>query len=202
VAKKDMNPRTCIVSREELLPDEMIRFVLDPQTRVVPDLKRKLPGRGVWIKLNRTLVEQAVSKGYFARGFKNKVVAEDILPQLVDDLMQAAVLNTLAMAKKAGLVVPGQAKAELAIRSGESGLLFSASDAGADGAKKLTSAVKSQKLYEGMDIPVFAGFTSDQLDQAIGGTNVMHVAVLTGGMTVSLINLVERLMRYRGSSDA
>ena len=41
--------RTCIVTRVERPPEEMIRFVLAPHGTVTPDLKRKLPGRGVWI---------------------------------------------------------------------------------------------------------------------------------------------------------
>jgi len=37
--------RTCVVSRKPAAETELIRFVLDPEGRVVADLKRRLPGR-------------------------------------------------------------------------------------------------------------------------------------------------------------
>ena len=37
--------RMCAVCREVRPVDELIRFVLSPEGAVVPDLKRKLPGR-------------------------------------------------------------------------------------------------------------------------------------------------------------
>ena len=41
--------RRCIVTRAERSPNDLIRFVVDPQGAVVPDVARKLPGRGVWV---------------------------------------------------------------------------------------------------------------------------------------------------------
>ena len=41
--------RLCAVSRAELPPDELIRFVAGPDGAIVPDLARRLPGRGVWV---------------------------------------------------------------------------------------------------------------------------------------------------------
>ena len=41
--------RTCIVTRAVKPVAELIRFVLGPDDQVVPDLKHKLPGRGVWV---------------------------------------------------------------------------------------------------------------------------------------------------------
>ena len=38
--------RTCIVTRETQPVDALIRFVVAPDGAVVPDLRRRLPGRG------------------------------------------------------------------------------------------------------------------------------------------------------------
>ena len=38
--------RTCVVSGEKGPPEAMLRFVLSGAGEVVPDLRRKLPGRG------------------------------------------------------------------------------------------------------------------------------------------------------------
>ena len=52
--------------------DELIRFVVGPDG-VVPDLKRKLPGRGLWITAERAALKDAVTRNVFARGFKREV---------------------------------------------------------------------------------------------------------------------------------
>ena len=44
----------------------MIRFVIGPDG-VVPDLKRKLPGRGIWITATRAALSDAVARKVFAR---------------------------------------------------------------------------------------------------------------------------------------
>ena len=58
-----MAERTCIVTRETKDTSELIRFVKGPDGSVVPDLKRKLPGRGVWVSGNKSCVAKAVSTG-------------------------------------------------------------------------------------------------------------------------------------------
>jgi predicted RNA-binding protein YlxR (DUF448 family) len=61
LAGYDVNGRMCIATRESGSPDELIRFVAAPDGTVVPDLKRTLPGRGCWVKIDRSLVERAVA---------------------------------------------------------------------------------------------------------------------------------------------
>ena len=47
-AQKDGPERSCVVTRTVKAPDDLIRFVAGPDGMLVPDLRRKLPGRGVW----------------------------------------------------------------------------------------------------------------------------------------------------------
>ncbi len=195
-----MNPRTCIVTRAEKSPDQMIRFVVGPENQVFPDLKRKLPGRGVWVTATRKVLKEAVSKKLFARGFKDKVQADENLPQLVEDLLRQTALQALAMAKKAGLVATGQAKAEAMIRDGASLALLQASDAGTDGVKKLAAALKAQKVYEEREIMLINEFTSEELDKTLNGTNTMYVALLKGGASKKLVKLMNRLMNYKAQA--
>ena len=51
----------------------MIRFVVGPAGEAVPDIKRKLPGRGIWVTATRAAIEEAVKRNVFARGFKRDV---------------------------------------------------------------------------------------------------------------------------------
>ena len=62
--------RRCIVTRQALEKPAMIRFVLDPDGRVVPDLKEKLPGRGLWVTADRAILAQAAAKNAFAKAAK------------------------------------------------------------------------------------------------------------------------------------
>ncbi len=45
--------RTCALTRELKPVAEMIRFVVGPAGDAVPDVKRKLPGRGIWVTATR-----------------------------------------------------------------------------------------------------------------------------------------------------
>ena len=65
--------RMCAVSRQVRPVDELIRFVVAPTGEVVPDLKRKLPGRGLWVSASRAAVAEAVRRKAFGRGFKREV---------------------------------------------------------------------------------------------------------------------------------
>lgn len=72
--KSEPTERQCAVTREVQPVSALIRFVLDPQGEVVPDLKRVLPGRGVWITATKEVVAVAEKdrKKVFGRGFKGK----------------------------------------------------------------------------------------------------------------------------------
>ena len=48
------------VARATEPPDELIRFVRGPDGQIVPDLARRLPGRGVWVDATRESVAAAV----------------------------------------------------------------------------------------------------------------------------------------------
>ena len=49
--------RRCIVTRQALEKPAMIRFVIDPDGQVTPDLKERLPGRGLWVTATRDALD-------------------------------------------------------------------------------------------------------------------------------------------------
>jgi predicted RNA-binding protein YlxR (DUF448 family) len=110
--------RLCVVTREVKPPDEMIRFVVGPDRAVVADLKRKLPGRGVWVTASRECLAAAAKRGVFARAFGADVTVAADLPDQVQGLLERAFLDGLAIARKAGEVVSGHAKVEAAAEEG------------------------------------------------------------------------------------
>jgi hypothetical protein len=195
-----MNDRTCIVSRERREPDELIRFVVAPDGTVVPDLKRKLPGRGCWVSADRLHVEKAVAKNLFARAFKRQVGVPPALADMVDGLLAQSALGAVGLARKAGAVALGAAKVDNAVRSGEALLVLHATDASPDGVRKVTQARRATAHLGGPEIRAYKLFSEAELGLALGGTNVIHAAVLAQEAGRAAARRVAALDRYRGGS--
>ena len=175
-----------------------MRFVLDPEKRVVADLKRKLPGRGVWITATRDAVAKAVRQKVFARGFRQTVSVDEDLAETVEVLLRRAALQDLALANKAGCVVAGFAKVEKALTGGKPIVLLHASDAADDGRRKLDRrAGRLAQTADGM-APVMC-FASAEVSAALGRTNVMHAAIADGGAGQKFLWSVERFRQYVGT---
>ena len=188
-----LNPRTCIVTREELAPEQMIRFVLDLENCVVPDLRRKLPGRGVWVSAKRASIVEGVKKGAFARGFKRAVTVDPELPDLVGRLLKAQATSALGIAKKAGLVVSGFSKVEAALQKEDIALMIHARDASKDSTGKLARMAEAMEQEYQTDSETWSG---EELDSAIGGLNVTHLVVIHGGASQALASAMLRLNNY------
>jgi predicted RNA-binding protein YlxR (DUF448 family) len=195
--------RMCAVSREVRPVDELIRFVLSPQGEVVPDLKRKLPGRGLWIAASRARVAEAVRRNQFSRGFKADVRAARTLPADTENLLVRSAVEALAMAAKAGQVVSGFAKVEEALGGGQATALIHASDGAADGIRKLDAKVRQRGGNHGESppFPVVTALTSAELDLALGRANVIHAALLAGPAGKTFLSRSQILVRYRMADD-
>jgi predicted RNA-binding protein YlxR (DUF448 family) len=189
--------RTCALSRELKPVSQMIRFVVGPAGEAVPDLKRKLPGRGIWIDATRTAIEEAVKRNVFARGFKRDVKASRELPAQTERLLESAALDALAIAGKAGLVVGGFAKVEATLGRDGVRALIHASDAALDGKRKLEGALHRNNDGKSRKIATIEIFTGMQLDLALNRPNVVHAALLAGPGSETFLARAARLARYR-----
>lgn len=199
--RREMNDRTCIVTRMHREADDLIRFVAAPDGTVVADLKRKLPGRGCWVSADRRTVDEAVRKKLFARALKAGVTASEDLGASVDRLLATAALGSLGLARKAGAVATGSAKVEAAVRAGKARLVLHALEAAPDGMRKIDQARRAVALGGGPEVPALSLFTSDEFDLALGGINVIHAAVLEGPAAEAFIKRARLLERYRGGAD-
>lgn len=195
-----MNDRTCIVTKRTATPDELIRFVVGPDSSVVPDLKRSLPGRGCWVSADRATVDKAVAKNHFSRAFKRQVVVPPDLGGMVDALLARAALGSLGLARKAGQVALGAAKVEAAVRSGKAALVLHADEAADDGVRKIAQARRATVHLGGPAIPAYKLFSQAELGLALGGANVIHAAVLAGDAGRAVEKRTVALDRYRGGS--
>src|ERR1700736_3445559 len=176
--------RMCAVTRAVRPIGELIRFVVAPSGEGIPDSKRKLPGRGLWISASRQTVAEAVRRNQFGKGFKRDVRAAATLAADTESLLERSAIEALAMAAKAGQVVSGFSKVEDALKLAQAQLqaLIHASDGAADGIRKLDALVRQNAGIndESNQFPVVTALTSEQLDLALGRSNVIHAALLAG----------------------
>jgi uncharacterized protein len=210
--EKSATMRMCAVSREVRPIDELIRFVVSPEGTVVADLKRKLPGRGLWVSASRQAVAEAVRRNHFNKGFKRDLRVTAALPSDTETLLVRSTVEALAMAAKAGQVVAGFGKVEDALRQLQAGkvqgragveALIHASDGAADGIRKLDALVRPNAGVNGEsnEISVVTSLTSEQLDLALGRSNVIHAAVLAGPASKTFLSRSQILVRYRMADD-
>src|SRR6478609_3763499 len=141
----------------------LVRFVVGPDGTVVPDVARKLPGRGMWVDATREAVAAAAKKGLFSRSAKTKLTAPADLADQVERLLARRVLDGLGLARRGGTIISGFEKVSSALASGQTAWLIEASDGAADGRRKILAAV-----HKAPNSPKICGmFTSDELGLAL-----------------------------------
>jgi predicted RNA-binding protein YlxR (DUF448 family) len=195
--------RMCAVTRAVRPIDELIRFVVAPSGEVIADLKRKLPGRGLWVSASQKAVAEAIRRNHFGKGFKRDVRVAPTLAADTENLLVRSVVEALAMAAKAGQVVAGFAKVEGALAQHQAVALIHAADGAADGIRKLDAVVRQnrEKAAESHEFPVVNVLTSEQLDLALGRSNVIHAALLAGSAGKTFLSRSQILVRYRMADD-
>jgi hypothetical protein len=187
--------RLCVVARVAKPVDDLLRFVAGPDGTLAPDIKRKLPGRGVWVTATRRALETAVRRGAFARSLKDSIRIPADLPDLVDRLLARAALDALAIANKAGRVVAGFERVGSALKADQLAALMHGAEASPDGVRKLAGA------QTGAPVPLVRTFTASQLGLALGRPNVIHAALLGGREGDSFLARWRTLERYRANDD-
>jgi predicted RNA-binding protein YlxR (DUF448 family) len=189
--------RLCAVTRTQRPVDDLVRFVLGPDGSIVPDLARRLPGRGVWVEARRQTLAEAVRRKAFARSLQEAVTVPGDLADRVERLMARRLAEAIGLANKAGLLVAGFAKVEETIRQGRAAVLIQAADGAADGAAKLARKFEALVGRERAVEATVAELPGEQLDLAIGRSNVVHAAASGGGAAQRILEEARRLRRYR-----
>lgn len=184
--------RMCIVTRQTSEEADLIRFVLDPEGVLVPDVKAVLPGRGAWVTARRDVLAQAVKRKAFGRALKSQqtILGLDDLGLRTEEILRQHARGSLALARKAGLVTTGFSKVESAIKSGKAKCLLHAVEAGSDGRMKL------DRLAGHMDVSVMALLTHDEMGLALGVEHVIHAALLNGPGASRFLAPLRRLELY------
>ena len=179
--------RRCVVTRERLPKERMIRFSIGPEREIIPDLAARLPGRGIWLSASADVV---VSGGVgdeafrrLTRGFAKAARGSVTVPTNLRDMLEAAlrrrISDTLGLARRAGQAVAGFEKARELVRSGRSRLLVHASDGSlAERARVLSGC--------GDAVVVIDPLPGQALGRIFARDHVVHVAVSPGRLADTL----------------
>lgn len=181
--------RTCIATGETGAPERMIRFVIGPEGDVVPDLARRLPGRGLWVKAERAAVERAVAKNLFARAARASVKPAADLAERVERLLLERALSDLSRARRAGRAVAGFVRVEQMVGQRRAGLLVVADEADGDGLGKLKAS----------GLPIARLGDAAALGGIFGREQAVYVAVARDDAGGAFIERIEAgAARWRG----
>jgi predicted RNA-binding protein YlxR (DUF448 family) len=190
--RADGPERKCIVTGEAQPKSGLIRFVLGPDGRMVPDLAEKLPGRGAYVSATRDALGKASKKGIFARAMKQPVTLPDGLEDLIEQMLTRRVIDTISLARKGGGAVSGYEKVKDWLMKEEATVLIQASDGSERGKSKLSTP------YGG----TFIGWlTADELGMAFGRQTAIHAALGAGGLSKRVVEEAQRLKGMRISAS-
>ncbi|MGR3289728.1 MAG: RNA-binding protein [Paracoccaceae bacterium] len=185
---RDDPERRCIVTRDVQPKHGMVRFVTDPAGNIVADVLGKLPGRGIWISSERSILETAINKGLISRAAKSSVIVPDDLVAEVERQLVRRVVDLVSMSRKAGSAVAGFEKVKSWLADGRAKVLLQASDGSERGKGKLWTPEGGR---------FFGMLTSAELGLAFGRESVIHGALGAGGLTTRVVEEASRLAGFR-----
>jgi predicted RNA-binding protein YlxR (DUF448 family) len=195
--------RRCVLTRELLPKERMIRFVVGPDRALVPDLAARLPGRGIWLSACGDVLEpgRAQADGHrqlvraFARAARGPVAVPPDLPSILEEALVRRITELLGLARRAGQAMAGFEKAREWLRSGRAHLVLQASDGSAAERSRFLSGVSSS-------VPVLDPLPGAAMGRLFGRDFVVHVAIAPGKLGESLAVEAGRLAGLRHKTIA
>lgn len=181
--------RRCIVTGSVLPKEQLLRFVVGPDSMVVPDVEGRLPGRGIWLSPGRDVVNTAVAKRLFAKAARRAVVVPDDLADLIERILHRRCLDALALARRAGQAVCGFEKVKAELKSGRVAVLVQAGDAAQDGRDKLKALAPGAVVVDQFD--------AAELGAVFGRDHAVHACVAPGGLARRLTTEAALLAGFR-----
>ena len=179
--------RRCIVTRQVLPKERLVRFVIGPARELVPDPGGRLPGRGLWLLAQEDVLRRALKQGAFAKAARGSVGVPGDLGALVVSGLRQRLRDFLGLARRSGEAVAGREAVLDWLRHDRVALLFQASDG---------SPAERSRLVGGRELPVLTPLTAAELGGVFGRDRAVHVAVSPGRMVSSLQAEAARLAGF------
>jgi uncharacterized protein len=188
--------RQCALSRTVLPVDALLRFVAGPEGVLVPDIRNRLPGRGVWITNSAQVLREAIRKKVFARALKEAVTLPADLEAMVARLLRQDALQMLSLANKSGAVTSGFAKIE-GMR-GPILTLVQASDGSTAEIARLAGLLRTRGRGGVAPLSI-RSFSAEELGLSLGREHVIHAALNTLDAAAVFVERARRLAEFETS---
>jgi predicted RNA-binding protein YlxR (DUF448 family)/ribosomal protein L7Ae-like RNA K-turn-binding protein len=206
-SERELDPETgplrrCVLTRDRLPKEQMIRFVLGPGGVLAPDLVGRLPGRGIWLSARGNVLETARAQGTLVRAFARAARGPVSVPADFACVLQTGltrrICEFLGLARRAGQAVAGFEKAQGWLRSGRVGLVLQACDGSPEERARFLSRAGVDGRGLGDSIAVLAPLSATELGTVFGRDHVVHVVVIRGRLAEVLVNESRRLSGIAG----
>jgi len=185
---KQDTTRKCIVTGITAEKSSLLRFVAVENVGMVPDFKKKLGGKGVYVVNAKSQLQKAVKGNLFVKAVKHKIKVDDNLAETVEDILRKQALQSISLARKAGCLVWGLDKALEIIKKGKAAFVLEAIDAGDDGKKKMASHAKNMEIYK--------LFNSKELDEELNRENTVYLVFIKSNISEMVRDAFIRLTSY------
>ena len=171
----------------------MVRFIVDPNNEILPDISEKLPGRGIWVKTEKNALDQAISKNLFLKAANKKVLVRKNLSSLVEDILVKTVISLISLSRKSGAALNGYEKVKSSLIDGTAKVLIQAKDGSVNQKRKLRPPGGKENYINCL--------SSKELGEAFGRNYVVHVSLTSGGLSKRVVHEASRLNKLRGFDD-
>jgi uncharacterized protein len=170
----------------------LLRFVVDPEGEIVPDVASRLPGRGLWLTARRDIVERAVAKRLFARAARRSVAVPPGLADRAEALLARRCADALGLARRAGVAVAGFDRVGEAVRAGKAAMLLFALDGATGGRRRMAGL--------GRELPSAMVLTAAEMGLAFARDRVVHASVGPGPLCARMLADARRLAGFRAAA--
>lgn len=180
--------RRSVVGRRSQPRERLVRFVLDEQKRLVPDVPERMPGRGLWLEADRRVLESAAARRTFGklgvREFDPARLASEIERQL-----ERRCLDLLGLAQRARSVAVGFDAVRQALAEDNAAVVLVARDASPHARKRFRHLPEGTVRIEAFDRAA--------LGRALGREDVVYAALLRGRLARRFVEEMGRLAGFR-----
>lgn len=173
--------------------ETLLRFVIDAEGMVQPDLGARAPGRGFWLEPRRAVLAEALKRNAFSRAAKRPARVPPDLGERLEAGLERRIEDLLGFARRAGAAQHGIDRVRLWLSEGRAAVYLLARDAGDTGRGAMAEASRG--------VPVVVALDAETMGRPFGQSRVAHAAVAKGGIAQALLVEAGRLAGLRGQDE-
>ena len=184
--------RQCAISRQRLPKEALVRLVLGPEGTVAIDLLEKAPGRGLYVRAERAVVEKALAGKGIGRTFRGRarIMAAVEVEALIDgavDRLHDRLIELASIARRAQVAALGMDSVLVALADNPPApVVLTTQDVSERSLRKVREAAGSQTRFVSLKIG------KADLGSKLGRKDVGVVAIRPSALAKRLVAEAER----------